>query len=384
MAPAIAAADQPAPPPVAGYKLEELPRRWLDTLGAEGITPGSFLEAASHVMRLEVSQYREQLLAAENRVRSALAATDDGALRQLCDDLSQVNQEWLARQTEAAGVLKHGTGADGDHDRAAADLEQVLHDQAAVIKESDAAIAAMHYRTEIDTGCKRVFERLFQLVDQAHALRDRLNDLLATLLRESGGLASVSTKLQQDHATGLANRIGVEVVFHDWWRDDPQRERQLSAAVIDIDRFARVNQRLGTRVGDHTITALARLLGETFRRDRGTDRIIRLAGQSFLVFLGDTGPHQGLTAVERVRQTIEATTWDDHGSEFELTITVGITEVRRDDTVAELLRRLAETLKFAKLAGRNRAALDEGDGPKLLDPPQFTVRGRVIQVGCEE
>jgi len=311
----------PPPPPPVGYKLEELPRRWLDTLGAEGITPGSFLEAASHVMRLEVSQYREQLITAENRVRASLAAADEASLQQLCDDLVQFNQDWLAMQTEAGAVLKQGTGAHGDHERAAADLEQVLHDQAALIKDCDTTIAALHYRTEIETGCKRVFERLFQLMDQAHALRDRLNDLLATLLRESAGLASVTTGLQLDHATGLPNRIGVELVFHDWWRDDPQRQRQLSAAVIDIDRFARVNQRLGTRIGDHTVTALARLLGETFRRDRGTDRLIRLSGQSFLVFLGDTGPHQGLTAVERARQSIEATTWDDHGSEFDLTIT---------------------------------------------------------------
>ncbi len=380
---ALDTVNQTTRPPVAGYKLEELPGRWLDAFGAEGIAPGSFLEAASHVMRLEASQYREQLLAAENRVRSALAATDDGALRQLCDDLSQVNQDWHMRQTEAAGVLMQATGAHGDHEQAVADLEQVLHDQAALIKEADAAIAALHYRTEIDTGCKRIFERLFQLVDQAHVLRDRLNDLLATLLRESGGLAGLNANFQQDPVTGLANRIGVELVFHDWWRDDPQRERQLSAAVIDIDRFARVNQRLGTRVGDHTIAALARLLGETFRRDRGTDRIVRLAGQSFLVFLGDTGPHQGLTAVERARQTIEATTWDDHGSEFDLTITAGVTEVRREDTLASLLVRLAETLKFAKLAGRNRAALDEGDGPRLLDAPQFSVKGRVVRVGGE-
>jgi len=379
--PTLDEAETAPPPPPVGYKLEELPRRWLDALGAEGITPGSFLEAASHVMRLEVSQYREQLITAENRVRASLAAADEAALRQLCDDLIQFNQDWLTKQTEAGAVLKQGTGAHGDHERAAAELEQVLHDQAALIKDCDTTIASLHYRTEIETGCKRVFERLFQLMDQAHSLRDRLNDLLATLLRESAGLASVTTGLQLDHATGLPNRIGVELVFHDWWRDDPQRQRQLSAAVIDIDRFARVNQRLGTRVGDHTVTALARLLSETFRRDRGTDRLIRLSGQSFLVFLGDTGPHQGLTAVERARQSIEATTWDDHGSEFDLTITAGITEVRQQDSLADLLRRLAETLKFAKLAGRNRAALDEGDGPRLLDPPQFSVKGRVIRVG---
>lgn len=371
----------PPPPRPQGFKLEELPNRWLELLGAEGLAPGSFLEASAHVMRLDVSQYREQLITAENRVRACLAAADADGLRQLCDDLAQFNHEWLVKQTQAGHVLKEGIGAHGDHERAAADLEQVLHDQAASIQECDDTVAALHCRTEIETGCKLVFERMGQLMDQAHALRDRLNDLLGTVLRTSGGLDGVTSVLQHDHATGLPNRIGLEMVFHDWWRHDPERQRQLSTAVIDVDRFARVNQRLGTRSGDHTIGALSSLLGDIFRRERGTDLLVRLSGQSLLVFFGDTGPHQALAAVERARQTIEATTWDDHGSEFDLTISSGITEVRKDDSLADVLRRLADTLKFAKLAGRNRAAIDEGDGPRLLDPPQFTVKGRVVPVG---
>jgi diguanylate cyclase (GGDEF)-like protein len=376
---------RPAPPPPrpAGFKLEELPQRWLELLGAEGVTPGSFLEASAHVMRLELSQYREQLITAENRTRAALAATDANGLRQLCDDLKQVNQDWLKRQTEAAKGLKERQGGHGDYERAAAELEQVLHDQAASIAECSDTIAALHCRTEIDTGCKRVFERLAQLIDQAHALRDRLNDLLATILRNDGGLAGVATTLQHDHATGLPNRIGIELIFRDWWHDDPQRQRQLSAALIDIDRFVRVNQRLGTRVGDRTIAAFSGLLTDLFRRDRGSDRLVRMSGQSLLVFFGDTGPHQALSAVERARQTIEATTWDDHGSEYDLTISAGVCEIHGSDSLPDVLARLAETLKFAKLAGRNRAALDEGDGPRLLDPPQFTVKGRIVSVGDE-
>jgi diguanylate cyclase (GGDEF)-like protein len=124
-------------------------------------------------------------------------------------------------------------------------------------------------------------------------------------------------------------------------------------------------------------------MSELIRRDRGNDRLVRMSGQSLLVLFGDTGPHQALSAVERARQTIEATTWDDHGSEYDLTISAGVCEVRRDDTLTDVLRRLADTVRFAKLAGRNRAAIDEGDGPRLLDPPQFTVKGRIVSVGDE-
>jgi diguanylate cyclase len=372
--------DIAEPPRPAGITLEQLPSRWLAALATEGIQPGTVLEAAAQVMRLDVSPYREQLITTENRVRAALAETNAEALQQLCGDLKQFNHDWLTKQSEAAQVLKQGADAHGEYERAAADLEQVLHDQAGLIRDCDTTTEALHYRTELETGCKRVFERLFQLLDQAHALRDRLNDLLATVLRDGNQLTSLSSNLQHDHATGLANRIGLELALHDWWRNDPARERQLSVAVIDIDRLSRVNQRLGTRVGDRAIAALAGLLGDTFRRDRGTDRMVRLSGQAFVVLLGDTGPHHGLTAIERARQTVEAITWDDNGSEFEFTISAGLSTVRSDDTTATLLRRLGEIVKFAKLAGRNRAAIDEGGGPKLLDPPQFTVKGRVVRL----
>ena len=160
----------PPPPKPLGFKLEELPGRWLDLLGAEGVTPGSFLEAATHVIGLEVSQYREQLISAENRARGCLAAADADGLRQLCDDVQQFNQDWLVQQTQAGHVLKDRRGAHGDHERAAAELEQVLHDQTATIQECDVTLAALHGRTEIETGCKLVFEQMAHLLDQAHAL----------------------------------------------------------------------------------------------------------------------------------------------------------------------------------------------------------------------
>ncbi|MCU0879553.1 MAG: GGDEF domain-containing protein [Pirellulaceae bacterium] len=366
-----------------GFRLEELPRRWLETLTSEGISPGSLLEATAQVMRLEVGPYRSQLMTVENRCRAALAEADADALKQLCTDLVAINRDWHDRQMEAAELIKERSGTHGDYEQAAMDLEQALHDQAATIKDCEVTVDSLHHRTEIETGCKRVFESIGLLVDQAHLLRDRLNDLLATVLRDAGNLAEVTTELQLDQVTGLLNRIGAELLFDDWWQADPDRTRHLSAALIDIDRLGRVNQRLGTRVGDQTIAALARLLGEIFRRDRGTDRVVRLTGQSLLIFLGDTGPHSGLSAIERARQTIEATTWDSQGSEFELTISTAVTDVRADDKLPAILRRLTEAVKFAKLAGRNRAAIDEGEGPKLLDPPQFNVKGRVIAVGEE-
>jgi len=63
-----------------------------------------------------------------------------------------------------------------------------------------------------------------------------------------------------------------------------------------------------------------------------------------------------------------------------LTVSCGVIEVRPKDSSRELVDRAFETLRFAKKAGRNRCALDEGHGPAMLDPPQFPVKGRVVQL----
>jgi diguanylate cyclase len=125
---------------------------------------------------------------------------------------------------------------------------------------------------------------------------------------------------------------------------------------------------------------VARLLADLIRKDRGYDRLARSGGDGFLLLFGDTGPHSALTALERVRQTIEATTFDDAGAEFELTISGGVVEAKAEESLAEIYRRAQRALTFAKKGGRNRCAIDEGSGPNMLAPPQLAVQGRVVNL----
>jgi diguanylate cyclase (GGDEF)-like protein len=131
-------------------------------------------------------------------------------------------------------------------------------------------------------------------------------------------------------------------------------------------------------VGDRTIAAIGRLIDETLVKERGFERLVRVSGEAFLLLQGDVGPHQALTAAERLRQSIEATTFDEDSLEFDLTVSCGVIEVKPNESTIDLMRRALETLKFAKKAGRNRCALDKGDGATMLDPPQFPVKGRIV------
>jgi diguanylate cyclase (GGDEF)-like protein len=194
-------------------------------------------------------------------------------------------------------------------------------------------------------------------------------------------LDTLPETVQNDLATGKNNRIGLELLLTTWWADDRDRTRPLSAILVDVDRFGRINQRLGTHCGDYLLTAMAELIDQDIVKDSGFERLVRIAGDKFLILQGDIGPHQALTTAERLRQSVEASTFEAEGVEFELTISCGVVEVGQSQSSLDLVRKAYETLRFAKKAGRNRCALDKGDGPTMIDPPQFPVKARTITLG---
>src|SRR4051812_11214057 len=259
-------------PAVAG--VDELPTDWLAQLAAEGIVAQTFVEAAAHALRLEVSRYREQLVTAECRTRAVVLDGNSEELSRLASDLLYINQDWLDKQTAAADMLTQRAGRMGDHEQAATALEQVLLDQAAQIRTVCTALESLDATPEVENRGKQLLEQIGSLLVCTHALRDRIVDLLAMLIREGKALDTYGPVVQRDAGTGLPNRIGLETLLTSWWREDEQRTRVLSAIVVDIDRFGRVNQRLSARSGDRTIAAVSQLIDETIVKDRGFERLI--------------------------------------------------------------------------------------------------------------
>ncbi|HEX5104789.1 MAG TPA: GGDEF domain-containing protein [Pirellulaceae bacterium] len=374
---------EPEPEPVVPATIAELPSHWLQQLAESGIVPKSYVEASAHVIRLEVGRYREQLLTAENRARANLATSDAGALKLVADDLRFVNQDWLEKQTTAAGMLAQRSGRLGTHEQPAKAVEQSLLDQAAQIRLICTALEDLDFTEGAEASGRRLLGMIGSLISSAHLLRDRMLDLLADLLRTGEQLEGLSPSVQLDYLTGLPNRVGTELLFDAWWQENPERSRPLSVALIDVDRFGRVNHRMGTRGGDRAISALGRLLSELIRKDRGYDRAGRVGGEKFLLLLGDTGPHNALAAAERIRQTVEATTFDDQGAEFEMTVSCGVVEMGSAESLPDVLHRVEQAVTFAKRSGRNRCAIDEGAGATALPPPQLAVVGRVVHLSAE-
>jgi diguanylate cyclase (GGDEF)-like protein len=195
---------------------------------------------------------------------------------------------------------------------------------------------------------------LFQAND---ALRDTLDSAKVQLLRGEAALPPVEVSECRDELTGLANHLGLAGHLMSLWQGDPHRVRNLSIAMIDLDRFTGVNERYGRAAADRLLQAVARSVMAAI----GPPMVAgRMAGARFLVLMPDLDLHVASTTVEEIRQKLALTSFDNEGQELHLTVSCGLAAAIPQDAAQTLFGRAEEALLDAKHQGRNRSCVHDG------------------------
>ena len=342
--------------PPASASLAEWPAR----LQAAEVEPASLLESLLWIAKLDTSLFLDELLPLGRT--DTLATSQDDFLSRLQSRSAQL-EEWLQVFYDNRAALPQGR---------AANLEELLLDQICQIK---ASVEALTQSPEESAS------RQFMLIgDATHAFRDRVDDLLGALLRDEHRVMAVPARYRQIGDSLTFTRLGLEVLFAEWAQRDPERMRLASAAVLDLDHFGQLNQRLGMEQSNAVVDRCADLLHDMIRKDRGFDRIAKISGQRFLIYLGDTSAANALQGAERIRQSIEATSFDVGAEHVELTASLAVTEWKTTEDVGAFLQRLDKCLATAKQTGRNRVCVDHGSGPEFQEVPRYTVTNRTVEV----
>jgi diguanylate cyclase (GGDEF)-like protein len=136
---------------------------------------------------------------------------------------------------------------------------------------------------------------------------------------------------------------------------DFNRRNSVGLAIIlfDIDHFKQVNDNWGHPAGDFILKNLAQLI-ETDAR--GYDVFARYGGEEFVFLLRGAPLVAAIALAERVRSEVEAHTFSYDGVDLKVTISLGVSWWRGDDTyenAAELVEASDRRLYEAKNAGRN-------------------------------
>lgn len=119
-------------------------------------------------------------------------------------------------------------------------------------------------------------------------------------------------------------------------------------AVIDIDHFKRVNDEHGHLIGDEVLLLLARLMRGSFRHH---DRLYRFGGEEFVALIRCGTAADAALAFERLRLNTERYGFPQVR---QITISIGFTEVKPNDTPSGAFERADRAVYHAKANGRNQ------------------------------
>ncbi len=134
--------------------------------------------------------------------------------------------------------------------------------------------------------------------------------------------------------------------------------RTLSVALIDVDRFKRVNDAYGHLVGDHVLMALGRLLTARFRLE---DLRGRWGGEEFVIVFPNEPASTAASVLSRVLDEFRTMPFQsDRGEPFFVTFSAGISSFPADGgTVDALIRAADRRLYRAKRGGRAHVVVGE-------------------------
>lgn len=164
---------------------------------------------------------------------------------------------------------------------------------------------------------------------------------LVLVLRDSTRAREQRALLEQsawtDPLTGLSNRSYLLAQLQSRLLHLMRVPKRIFAvAFIDVDRFKRVNDTLGHRVGAQMLKAVGRRLQEISNKE---DQIARFGGDEFVMMIeGCLTPADAGETAERIRRAFQEPLYLEDGTELHTSVTVGIALATPADEAEELLR----------------------------------------------
>lgn len=170
-----------------------------------------------------------------------------------------------------------------------------------------------------------------------------------------GRLAELERLAYVDELTGLANRRYAEITLRARIEELERYGWRFGVLFIDIDRFKDINDRYGHDLGDEVLKMVAKTLQNSVR---SFDVVSRWGGEEYVVVIANVEGNELTTTANRCRRLVERSSIPAVPG-LRVTISLGATLARTDDTIDSLIKRVDMLMYKSKQAGRNRLTAEE-------------------------
>jgi len=155
-----------------------------------------------------------------------------------------------------------------------------------------------------------------------------------------------------DPLTGLYNRGEIQRRIVERFAEYPHET--MSLVMIDIDNFKSVNDTFGHKEGDSVIVGLSKQIQTTCFETAPDADAGRWGGEEFMIMLPDMGIKDAVVFAETVRTGFAQIEFPAVGKK---TISLGVTELKKNDSVDGICVRVDDALYLAKRTGKNKVVI---------------------------
>lgn len=193
-------------------------------------------------------------------------------------------------------------------------------------------------RKQSETVLKETNQKLHEQLVEIRTLRDQLHE-----------------QATRDPLTNLYNRRYLEEVFSQELARASRENYPVCVIMMDIDRFKRVNDTCGHKVGDEVLQALASLI---VLHIRGFDAACRYGGEEFVIVMPKLSIETARERAEFLRKEFASMPISCPEIKFGPTLSIGLATYPFDGTnIEQLLNEADQALYAAKSSGRNRVVI---------------------------
>lgn len=187
--------------------------------------------------------------------------------------------------------------------------------------------------------------------DELHDLRKRTEHKHAEIAKLQEALEHASAQARHDPLTGSLNRKGLDEAIE---REIARARRlgtPLCLALLDVDNFKTINDRLGHLAGDAALVHLTQVTRDVMRPQ---DLLARYGGEEFVLVLPDTTVENGVLAMTRLQRELTTRFFLQGNEKVLITFSAGVAQLHDSETSDDAIRRADQGMYLAKRSGKNR------------------------------
>lgn len=174
---------------------------------------------------------------------------------------------------------------------------------------------------------------------------------VAMILMRANRARQLAELMIRDSLTGLFKHTEIKDRLSHELARARRNKTTVSVAMLDIDKFKRINDTYGHQTGDTVIATLAHLLRRALRT---TDIVGRYGGEEYMVVMPDSDDANAIRKIDLLRREFEAIAFHHKDLEFHCSFSGGVCDSRSSDDIDLLIEKADMALYQAKARGRNQ------------------------------